>query len=53
MQVNIFTSDFEEAAVRSFTAVFPNAQIKGRYFHKKKKPKKETQNLQMGHEFII
>lgn len=45
MQVNVFTSDFEEAAVRSVTATFPNAQIKGCYFHFKKAIKKKSRDL--------
>lgn len=45
MSIDVFTSDFEEAAVRAILSVFPNVAVKGCYFHYKRALKKKQKDL--------
>lgn len=45
LKIDFFKSDFEEAAVRGFLSVFPNAHVSGCYFHFKQALQRKSREL--------
>lgn len=53
LHVDIFTSDFEEAAVRGIMSVFPDVTVKGCYFHYRQALKRKSKALELNKNSVF